>query len=279
MKFKNILKEAYIDTLPLSKIDKHILTQMNNDNVLELDEIGKFKYLNDLTNKLAIGLDKVVSLYMTYKKYKDLLFSEKGIEIVTTYDIFTDELYELTRYKLLQFFINNYNDKIVYENNGISSRILIHEDLETMFEEEMSPEIYVNMGVSGEYEGTVIYGSRKGETYKTTDVEFYGSIFLSILPKTATNNLHYDFINFSEESFGDWMMVHKKREHSDMIDGGKIKGSFIKPPKNYSDEELKKYCDQWIEIGKKIIGKNIHLLLEYKDFVEHGGIFEGYNKK
>lgn len=279
MKFKGILNEAYIDTLPLHKMDKHILKKMYQDNIDNLKDRQVSSYIKDRSIEYAIDIDRIVKMYLTYKKYKDFLFSEHGIEIVETFDVLSNELKELTREKVLESIFNNYNEKQVYNSDGITVTVTFNEGLEGAIEDELGPEVWVRMPVSGEYKGIVRGGGRKGEEYTVDDTTFYGSVYLSVLPNVTSNSYGYDFLNFADDSFGDWMIRFKNSKYSDTIDSGKVKGSMIPIPKNYSEGELKKYADKWVEMCIKIIKKNTPILQEYKDFVEHGGIFEGYNRK
>jgi hypothetical protein len=54
------------------------------------------------------------------------------------------------------------------------------------------------------------------------------------------------------------------------VDSGYLKLSALPKPKNYSDEEIKRYVDRWIMIQQRIIKKSVPLLLSYKDYVEEG---------
>ena len=52
--------------------------------------------------------------------------------------------------------------------------------------------------------------------------------------------------------------------------GGYININTIGSPKNYSEDEIKRYCDRWVMIQQRIIQKASPLLLSYKDYVEEG---------
>lgn len=278
MKFKGLLTEAFIDTLPLSKVEKYILNKIHgSDIVTDVVDSKLIEMFNNISTELAVDFDLVMRMFLTYQKYKDILFSEKGIKVIEKYDTLNPSLREVTRQKVLESIFKNYNERQVFDNEGIVCTIYFNEGLEGAIEDDMNPEFYVRMPVAGEYIGIVRGGGKKGEEYSVDDPTFFGSVFLSILPRP---NLGYDFINFSDDSFGDWIYHYKgKKSATDIVESGNIKGSAIPAPKNYSEEELKKYADKWVEMCTRIVKKNIPLLHEYRDFVEHGGIFEGYKRK
>jgi hypothetical protein len=236
-----------------------------------------------MSKECAIDVDRVVRMYVTCLKYKDILFSEKGINIVEEYDTLSPELYNITKEAILNYLEKNYGGKTVFSYEGIEGEVLFNESVESMMEEDMWPETYISMPVTGSYTYTYTPYRQEPREETTDEVSFYGTIYLAPLPYISngvTQPVGFDFLNFNEESFGDWMMKVKGRKYSDQIDSGKIKTSFFPPPKNLSDGEIKRVCEQWVEICKRIIKRNAALLLEYKDYVEHeGGIFEGYNRK
>jgi hypothetical protein len=256
---------------------------MHESNVSEMDPENMSSFLNGMAQEYAIDVDMVTKMFMTYKKYQDILFSDSGISVVEEYDVLSPELYRMTYDVLMDYMYKNYNGKEVFNQEGIDGEFHFMDEIEFMKEEEMYPEISVGMNVTGSYTYTYTPYRQEPREETTTDVNFYGSVYLPLLPYKKNGEMQqlgYDFMNHSHEVFGDWMKKYKGIKHYDIVDSGKIKGSFIKYPKNYSEAELKRYTEQWIEICKRIIRKNMPMLLEFKDFIEHdGGVFEGYNRK
>lgn len=280
MKISKILTEAFIDNLPLKKFDKHILNKIHEESISETDIEDLTLFLQNLSTEFAIDLDKVVKLYMTYKKYKDILFSEEGIEIVEEYDTLSPGIYDLTKFAILSYMEKHYENKEVFNNEGIGAEVYLMETIDFMISEEMWPELQISMPVDERYYGPNDSGD---DMTPPADGTFYGSVYLSMLPYVENGSpkpsIGFDFLNFNEEAFGDWLIEVKGRKFSDVIDSGRIKTSYFKYPKNLTEEEIKLCCDRWVEVCLRILKRNIPLLLEYKDYVEHeGGIFENYNR-
>ena len=262
MKFNNIITEAMVDDLKIHKMYKSILKKMNEEDIQEAEELSK------LSKEVGAPLHIVFSLYQTYLKYKDILFSEQGIEIVKEYDVFAKENEKITRRVLLEYIEKNYINKTIFNSDGITGLVEFWEDVDTMVEEGMGPAVYVSMPVNGEYTD-----SRDGATFSGDDVNFGGSLTCNIIPwSTAKGDqrMGYDFITHSEETFVDWQDNVVKNGNYDTVDTGYIKLSALPKPKNYSDEEIKRYVDRWIMIQQRIIKKSVPLLLSYKDYVEEG---------
>ena len=97
MKIKPLITEAMIDTLPLSKLDRGVL-KMIHKGIPDPTLVGEVRdFLSDLAKKIAVDMHLIVTLYMTYLKYKDFLFSEEGITKVSEYDTLSPELRAITR--------------------------------------------------------------------------------------------------------------------------------------------------------------------------------------
>ena len=71
MKFNNILSEALIDDLKIRKIEKVVLKKYNDENVSSSEEVYQ------ISKEYGMPLHVGMSLYYTYLKYKDFLFSNK----------------------------------------------------------------------------------------------------------------------------------------------------------------------------------------------------------
>jgi len=261
MKFNNIITEAMVDDLKIHKMYKSILKKMNEEGIKEAEELSK------LSKELGAPLHIVFSLYQTYLKYKDILFSDQGIEIVKEYDVFAKENESITRRVLLEYLEKNYRNEIIFNSDGITGIVEFWEDIDTMVVEGMGPAVYVSMLVNGEYTDS------DGRTYSGHDVNFGGSLSCNIMPWSTVKGeqrMGYDFITHSEESFVDWQDNVVKNGKYDNVDNGFLKLSALPKPKNYSDEEIKRYVDRWIMIQQRIIKKSVPLLLSYKDYVEEG---------
>jgi len=262
MKFNNILSEALIDDLKIRKVEKAVLRKFNDENVSSSEKVY------DISKEYGMPLHVGMSLYYTYLKYKDFLFNEEGIDIVKEYDVFSKENEEITRRVLLEYVGKNYEGKTIYNSDGITGIVEFWEGIDIMVEEGMSPAVYVSMPVNGEYTDS------DGRTLSGREVDFVGSLSCSIMPWTSARDgkirMGYDFISHSEESFTDWQDNVVKNGNYDNVDSGFLKLSALPKPKNYSDEEIKRYVDRWIMIQQRIIQKSVPLLLSYKDYVEEG---------
>ena len=133
MKFKNILTEAIIDTLDISKLDKGILKSIHKFR----DEKGYYQNSKgevvgkwDLSDgekllKVAnvIGYDDYDHLYKLYKyylKYQNVLFDD--LPSVELEGGITSEDMDLLRPILLQFYYDNYVGQS-FDVNGVSWRV------------------------------------------------------------------------------------------------------------------------------------------------------------
>ena len=261
MKFNNILSEALIDDLKIRKIEKAVLRKFNDENVSYSEEVY------EISKEYGMPLHVGMSLYYTYLKYKDFLFNEEGIDIVKEYDVFSKENIDITNRIILEYIGKNYEGKTIYNSDGITGVVEFWEPIDIMVEEGMSPAVYVSMPVNGEYTDS------DGHTFSGNDVNFGGSVSCSVIPWTTNDGkqrMGYDFIAFSEESFNDWQVNVKKNGNYEIVVTGFLSPSALPKPKNYSEDEIKRYCDRWIMIQQRIIHKASPILLSYKDYVEEG---------
>lgn len=263
MKFNNILSEALIDDLKIRKIEKVVLRKFNDEDV------SSSEVVYEISKEYGMPLHVGMSLYYTYLKYKDFLFSEEGIDIVKEYDVFSKENIDITNRIILEYIEKNYVGKTIYNSDGISGLVELWESIDFMVEEGMNPAIYVRMPVNGEYI------SSRGETYSPDDSSFDGSIGCNITPWTTNEGeqkMGYDFISIgqSEETFADWQQNVVKNGNYDDVLSGHLNMKTIGKPKNYSDAEIKRYCERWVMIQQRIIKKAAPILLSYKDYVEEG---------
>ena len=264
MKFNNILSEALIDDLKIRKIEKAVLRKFNDENVSSSEEVY------DISKEYGMPLHVSMSLYYTYLKYKDFLFNEEGIDIVKEYDVFSKENIKITSKIILEYIDKNYLGKTIYNSDGITGLVEFWEPIDVMVKEGINPNIHVTMPVNGEYI------SSGGKTYSSYESTFNGSLGCNITPWTTNEGeqkMGYDFISNweSEETFADWQQnVVKNGKRYDEIMSGWLNMKTIGKPKNYSDDEIKRYCDRWVMIQQRIIKKATPILLSYKDYVEEG---------
>jgi len=261
MKFNNILSEALIDDLKIRKIEKAVLRKFNDDNVSSSEEVY------EISKEYGMPLHVGMSLYYTYLKYKDFLFNEVGIEIVKEYDVFSKENIDITNRIILEYIGKNYEGKTIYNSDRITGVVEFWEPIDFMVEEGMSPAVYVSMPVNGTYTDS------DGRTFSGRDVNFGGSLTCNIMPWTTNDGkqrMGYDFMSHSEEIFADWQENVVKNGKYDIVVTGFLSSSALPKPKNYSDDEIKRYCDRWIMIQQRIIHKASPILLSYKDYVEEG---------
>ena len=263
MKFNNVLSEAMIDDLKIRKVEKVVLKKYNDENVSSSEKVY------DISKEYGMPLHVGMSLYYTYLKYKDFLFNEEGIDIVKEYDVFSKENIDITNRIILEYIGKNYVGKTIYNSDGITGVVEFWEPIDFMVKEGMNPAVYVHMPVNGEYI------SSRGETYSPDDSSFHGSIGCNITPWTSNEGeqkMGYDFISIgdSEETFADWQENVAKNGKYDTVLNGYLNIKTIGKPKNYSDDEIKRYCDRWIMIQQRIIHKASPILLSYKDYVEEG---------
>jgi len=263
MKFNNILSEALIDDLKIRKIEKAVLRKFNDENVSSSEEVY------DISKEYGMPLHVSMSLYYTYLKYKDFLFNEEGIDIVKEYDVFSKENIKITSKIILEYIEKNYLGKTIYNSDGITGLVEFWEPIDVMVKEGINPNIQVTMPVNGEYI------SSKGKTYSSYESTFNGSLGCNITPWTTNEGeqkMGYDFIAYweSEETFADWQQNVVKNGKYDDVLNGYLNMKTIGKPKNYSDDEIKRYCDRWVMIQQRIIKKATPILLSYKDYVEEG---------
>jgi len=261
MKFNNVLSEAMIDDLKIRKVEKVVMKKYNDENVSSSEEVY------GISKEYGMPLHVGMSLYYTYLKYKDFLFSDQGIDIVKEYDVFSKENEKMTRRVLLEYFEKNYVGKTIYNNDGITGVVEFWESVNMMVDEGMGPAAYVSMPVNGEYTDS------DGRTFSGNYVNFGGSVSCDIIPwttKDGKQRMGYDFITFNEESFNDWQQNVKKNGNYDVVVTGYLSSSALPKPKNYSEDEIKRYCDRWVMIQQRIIHKASPILLSYKDYVEEG---------
>lgn len=261
MKFNNVLSEAMIDDLKIRKVEKVVMKKYNDENVSSSEEAY------EISKEYGMPLHVAMSLYYTYLKYKDFLFSDQGIDIVKEYDVFSKENEKMTLRVLLEYIEKNYVGKTIYNNDGITGLVEFWDSVDTMIDEDMTPSVYVTMPVNGTYTDS------NGRTFSGNDVNFGGSVNCGVIPLSYIyddQKMGYDFISLSDETFNDWQTNVKKNGNWEIVVTGYLSSIALPKPKNYSEDEIKRYCDRWVMIQQRIIHKAAPILLSYKDYVEEG---------
>jgi len=260
MKFKNILTEAMIDTLEISKLDRGILKTIhkfiNEKGVYinsrdgtknEWDLSGGEKLLK-VSNALGYNdYDHLYKLYKYYLKYGGVLFGESpSIDIETTIDIIKD--YELLRPILLKYMYDNYVGKIY--NVGDIEWVVdtpLGDLSEAMTEHASAIELFTNT------DGSYVVG------------------YCSFIPSKSmfdSGGLGYDIISMDEglsEYNGTYL---KKNTHlfEEILKTGILKD--IKYPINLKEETLKKYFDDLFnKFVDGPITSSTEIILDYMDHV------------
>ena len=133
MKFKNILTEAIIDNLDISKLDKGILKsihkfrdekgywQNRKGDIVNTWDLSDGEKLLKVANALGYDdYDHLYKLYKYYLKYQNVLFDD--LPSVELEDDITSEDMDLLRPILLQFYYDNYVGQ-TFDVDGITWRV------------------------------------------------------------------------------------------------------------------------------------------------------------
>lgn len=260
MKFKNILTEAIIDTLDISKLDRGILKTIHKF----INEKG-FYYSRDGTKnewdlsdgeKLlkiskALGYndyDHLFKLYKFYLKHSDVLFNElPSTDTETTIELIKD--YELLRPILLQYMYDNYIGK-EYDVDGITWKVdtPMGDISEALTEYATAVELFT----WGRDVPTVVG-------------------YCSFIPSKAMFErgvLGYDILSMDDylSDYNGTYARKNKHQHEESLGTGSLGG--IKYPINLKEETLKKYFD---DLFNKFVGEALpyptEIILDYMDHI------------
>ena len=260
MKFKNILTEAIIDTLDISKLDRGILKTIHKF----INEKG-FYYSSDGTKnewdlsdgeKLlkiskALGYDDydhLFKLYKFYLKHRLYLFDESPkIDTETILNPFGD--YKLLRPILLQYMYDNYIGK-EYDVDGITWKVdtPMGDITEALTEEATAMEFF-----TWGRDVPIVVG--------------YLS-FIASTEKQHINGNGYDIISM-DDGLSDYNGTYVKKtkyRHEETLGTGSLEG--IKFPNNLKEESLKKYFDELIEgFVNRVLPQPTEIILDYMDHI------------
>lgn len=260
MKFKNILTEAIIDTLDISKLDRGILKTIHKF----INEKG-FYYSSDGTKnewdlsdgeKLlkiskALGYndyDHLFKLYKFYLKHSDVLFGElPTTDTETTIDPIKD--YGLLRPILLQYMYDNYIGK-EYDVDGVIWKVdtPMGDISEALTEEATAVELF-----TWGRDVPIVVG------------------YCSFIPSKSMFErgvLGFDIISMDDglSNYNGTYVKKNRHQHEETLGTGSLEG--IKYPINLKEETLKKYFD---DLFNTFVGEALpqptEIILDYMDHV------------
>lgn len=247
--FKNILTESIVDDLKIPKLDKVAL------KVFNIIKDDKFYYPNktkawDMTDgqrivkaseMLKIGdYNYLYSIYDFFMTYGDVLFQDMPKEIPKKTLPFNSDYEHILGVKLLQYYYDNYNGKIIFSNEtgdfvcGVISGNINDATMEEMYSVEIR------------------------------NYTLHTSIFVNMFPnKVEPNKLGGDYLSMSDE-LSEFIPIYRETDEEDYEEIVDSKYFDIDFPKDMSDGSLKKYFD---DINKSVIEEmilpNNDLMLEY----------------
>ncbi len=250
LNFKSILTESIVDDLNISKIDKVALKVFNviKDDKFYYPGQTKAWDMSDgqrivkASEMLKIGdYDYLYSIYDFFMTYGDVLFQDMPKEIPKKTLPFNSDYEHILGAKLLQYYYDNYNGKIIVSNEtGDFVCGVVSDDInESIMEEMHSVEIRNN---------------RVGT-----------SIFVNMFPIKRTkepNKLGSDYISMSDE-LSEFIPIYRDLDYpyEETVDSKYLDIDF---PKDMSDGSLKKYFDDIIKVViKEMIIPNNDLMVDY----------------
>jgi hypothetical protein len=249
LNFQNILTESIVDDLKISKLDKVAL------KVFNIIKDDKFYYPNrtkawDMTDGQRIvkasemlkisDYNYLYSIYDFYMTYGNVLFQDIPKEIPKKVVPFDPDYEHILGVKLLQYYYDNYNGKIIFSNE------------------------------TGDFECGVVSGDINEATMEemySVEIRNYTlhtSIFVNMFPsKREPNKLGRDYLSMSDE-LSEFIPIYRETDEEDYEELVATKYLDIDFPKDMSDGSLKKYFDG---INKSVIEEmiipNNDLMLEY----------------
>ena len=249
LNFKNILTESIVDDLNISKIDKVALKVFNiikddkfyypgQDKAWDMSDGQRIVKASEM---LKIGdYDYLYSIYDFFMTYGDVLFQDIPKEIPKKTLPFNSDYDHILGTKLLQYYYDNYNGKIIVSNEtGDFVCGVVSEDInEAIMEEMYSVEI---------------------RNYRVST-----SIFVNMFPnKKEPNKLGSDYLSMSDE-LSEFIPIYRETDEEDYEEIVDTKYFDIDFPKDMSDASLKKYFDDIIKsVIKEMIIPNNDLMVDY----------------
>lgn len=248
LNFKNILTESIIDDLDITKLDKVALKVFNiiKDDKFYYPGQTKAWDMSDgqrivkASEMLKIGdYDYLYSIYDFFMTYGDVLFQDIPKEIPKKTLPFNSDYEHILGAKLLQYYYDNYNGKIIVSNEtGDFVCGVVSEDInEAIMEEMYSVEI---------------------RNYRVST-----SIFVNMFPnKKFPNKLGSDYISMNDH-LSEFIPIYRDLDvsYEETVDTKYFDMNF---PKDMSDGSLKKYFDDIIKsVIKEMIIPNNDLMVDF----------------
>lgn len=249
LNFKNILTESVIDDMNISKLDKSTLKVFNiikddkfyypgQDKAWDMSDGQRIVKASEM---LKIGdYDYLYSMYDFYDTYGHVLFQDIPKEIPKKTIPFNSDYEHILGAKLLQYYYDNYNGKIIVSNEtGDFVCGVVSDDInEAIMEEMYSVEI---------------------RNYRVST-----SIFVNMFPnKKEPNKLGSDYLSMSDE-LSEFIPIYRETDEGDYEEIVDSKYFDIDFPKDMSDGSLKKYFDDIIKsVIKEMIIPNNDLMVDF----------------
>lgn len=212
----NLLLESIIDELPnLTKMDKAVLKFLHNSKdttTLSLEEfeeydghIDKFKVLDLMKTFGLTDADYIFKIWNIYKKYGGILFSDFD----NLYEYNLNDYDVVTTVLMMNYYFKNIVGKKIYP--GWEASII--DSWEVVMLEEMF-------------------------TIEVRSLNTPNTIFCDVFNNAQNNKLVMQWITMDHGGFGNWM---KKKGITMWNDTIATKEIIVKPPKDLTDDSLKKY--------------------------------------
>ena len=247
--FKNILTESIVDDLNISKLDKVALKVFNviKDDKFYYPGQTKAWDMSDgqrivkASEMLKIGdYDYLYSIYDFFNTYGHVLFQDIPKEIPKKTLPFNSDYEHILGAKLLQYYYDNYNGKIIFSNEtgDFECGVISNDINEAIMEEMYSVEI---------------------RNYRV-----HASIFVNIFPNTKEpNKLGSDYLSM-DDNLSDFIPIYRETDENDYEEIVDSKYFDIDFPKDMSDVTLKKYFDDIIKsVIREMIIPNNDLMVDY----------------
>jgi hypothetical protein len=247
--FKNILTESIVDDLNISKLDKVALKVFNiikddkfyYPNQTKAWDMSDGQRITKASEMLKISdYNYLYSIYDFFNTYGHVLFQDIPKEIPKKTLPFNSDYEHILGAKLLQYYYDNYNGKIIFSNEtgDFECGVISNDINEAIMEEMYSVEI---------------------RNYRV-----HASIFVNIFPNTKEpNKLGSDYLSM-DDNLSDFIPIYRETDENDYEEIVDSKYFDIDFPKDMSDVTLKKYFDDIIKsVIREMIIPNNDLMVDY----------------
>ena len=249
LNFKNILTESIVDDLNISKLDKVALKVFNvikddkfyYPNQTKAWDMSDGQRITKASEMLKISdYNYLYSIYDFFNTYSHVLFQDIPKEIPKKTLPFNSDYEHILGAKLLQYYYDNYNGKIIFSNEtgDFECGVISNDINEAIMEEMYSVEI---------------------RNYRV-----HASIFVNMFPNTKEpNKLGSDYISM-DDNLSDFIPIYRETDENDYEEIVDSKYFYIDFPKDMSDVTLKKYFDDIIKsVIREMIIPNNDLMVDY----------------